>query len=198
MIFFSLQDEKPFHLTMVHYLITFCFKTSWKVIIAANVVSQSVAGGEWQVWTRHSVLHAFCLLKGSGGLCMWRVMVGAVVWLCKSNIYSLHFVVANTYTNLICSSFVWGFLIHNCGKQCNKMEIWCYIILFCILHIMFSIRGCSIITSRIGGGWVSAFFVMLRDGKRGGEWYFVEGRSVTVKKIIKPFFCTIVKRSGFH
>ena len=27
--------------------------------------------------------------------------------------------------------------------------------------------GCSIITLRIGGGWVSAFFVMLRDGKQG-------------------------------
>ena len=32
-------------------------------------------------------------------------------------------------------------------------------------------RGCSIVTSRIGGGWVSTFFVMLRGGKRGGEWY---------------------------
>ena len=30
-------------------------------------------------------------------------MVGAIVWLCKSSIYFLHFVVANTYTNLICS-----------------------------------------------------------------------------------------------
>ena len=29
-------------------------------------------------------------------------------------------------------------------------------------------RGCSIITSRIGNGWVSAFFVMLRDGKQWG------------------------------
>ena len=30
------------------------------------------------------------------------------------------------------------------------------------------VRGCSIITSRISGGWVSAFFVMLCDGKQGG------------------------------
>ena len=30
-------------------------------------------------------------------------------------------------------------------------------------------RGCSIIASHIEGGWVSALFVMLRDGKQGGE-----------------------------
>ena len=42
--------------------------------------------------------------------------------------------------------------------------------------------------SRIGGGWVSTFFLMLRDGKHGGEWYFMKCRNVTVKKIIKPFF----------
>ena len=30
------------------------------------------------------------------------------------------------------------------------------------------LRGCSIITSHIGGGWVAAFFGMLRDGKQGG------------------------------
>ena len=29
-------------------------------------------------------------------------------------------------------------------------------------------RGCSIIMSRIGSGWVSALFVMLRDGKQWG------------------------------
>ena len=29
-------------------------------------------------------------------------------------------------------------------------------------------KGGSIITSRIGDGWVSAFFVMLRDGKLVG------------------------------
>ena len=32
-----------------------------------------------------------------------REMVGAVVWLCKSSIYFLQFVVADAYTNLICS-----------------------------------------------------------------------------------------------
>ena len=49
-------------------------------------------------------------------------------------------------------------------------------------------RGCSIITSRIGSGLVSAFFVMLRDGKQGGEWYFVKGCNVMVKKNHKAFF----------
>ena len=29
-----------------------------------------------------------------------------------------------------------------------------------------SLSGCSIIMPRIGGGWVSAFFVMLRDRKQ--------------------------------
>ena len=33
---------------------------------------------------------------------------------------------------------------------------------------------------------------------KGGEWYFMKGRNVTVKKVIKAFFCAIVKRSGFH
>ena len=50
-----------------------------------------------------------------------------------------------------------------------------------------SYRGCSIITSRIGGGWVSAFFVMLRDGKLGGEWCFMKDCHVTVKKMKKSF-----------
>ena len=40
------------------------------------------------------------------------------------------------------------------------------------------LRSCSIITSRIGGGLVSAFFVMLRDGKQEGEWYFMKGHNV--------------------
>ena len=53
------------------------------------------------------------------------------------------------------------------------------------------------ITSRIGV-WVSAFFVMLCDGKLGGEWYVMKGCLVTVKKNHKAFFCTIVKWSGFH
>ena len=44
------------------------------------------------------------------------------------------------------------------------------------------------ITSRIGGGWVSAFFVILRDGKQGAEWCFMKGGHVTVKKIKKSFF----------
>ena len=29
----------------------------------------------------------------------------------------------------------------------------------------FAVGDCSIIASRIGGGWISAFFVMLRDGE---------------------------------
>ena len=35
------------------------------------------------------------------------------------------------------------------------------------------------------------FFVMLRDGKQEGEWYFMKGRHIKVKKIIKPslYFC---------
>ena len=44
------------------------------------------------------------------------------------------------------------------------------------------------ITSRIGGGWVSAFLVILRDGKQGAEWYFMKDGHVTVKKIKKSFF----------
>ena len=44
------------------------------------------------------------------------------------------------------------------------------------------VRGCLIITSRIGGGWVSALFVMLCDWKQSGEWCFMKGRNVTVKK----------------
>ena len=36
------------------------------------------------------------------------------------------------------------------------------------------------ITSRTEGGWVSAFFVMLRDGKQGK--YFMKDGNVTVKK----------------
>ena len=53
------------------------------------------------------------------------------------------------------------------------------------------------ITSRIGVGWVSAFFVMLRDEKLGGEWYFMKGCLVTVKKIIKPFlyYCEEIRIS---
>ena len=51
-------------------------------------------------------------------------------------------------------------------------------------------KGCSIITSRIGSGWVSGFFVMLRDRKQGGgsEGYLMKGHNVTIKKIKKPFF----------
>ena len=77
--------------------------------------------------------------------------------------------------------------------------------MFCLLLFVLTsclavvVRDCSIITSPIGGGWVSAFFVMLRDGKQGGEWYFMKEYNVTVKKkIIKYCFCTIVKRSGLH
>ena len=36
------------------------------------------------------------------------------------------------------------------------------------------------------------------DGKQWGEWYFMKDPNVTVKKIYKSYFCTIVKRSGFH
>ena len=41
------------------------------------------------------------------------------------------------------------------------------------------------------------FFAMLRDGKQEGEWYFMKGRHIKVKKIIK-LLSTFVKRSGFH
>ena len=44
------------------------------------------------------------------------------------------------------------------------------------------IRSCSIITSRIGGGWVLKFFMILHVRKQGGEWYF------TIKKIIKTYY----------
>ena len=61
------------------------------------------------------------------------------------------------------------------------------------------LRGCSIITSCIRDGWVSAIFMMLCDmDNKGGEWYFIKGRNVTVKKNHKALFCTIVKRLGFH
>ena len=50
------------------------------------------------------------------------------------------------------------------------------------------IRGCSIITSSMWDGWVSAFFVILRTKTRVCVWYFMKGRNVTVKKIKKPFF----------
>ena len=59
----------------------------------------------------------------------------------------------------------------------------------CLGASTFVVRNCSVITSRIGGGLVLAFFVMLRYGKQGGEWYFMKGCNVTVKKIIKPFLC---------
>ena len=58
--------------------------------------------------------------------------------------------------------------------------------------------GCSIITSRIGGGWVSAFFVMLRDAKQGGvSGTLMKGRKVKVKKKHKAIFCTIVTSRDF-
>ena len=69
---------------------------------------------------------------------------------------------------------------------------------FCNVSVI-NDSGCSIITSRIGGGWVSAFFVMLRDEwyfMKGGEWYYMKGDNVTVKKV-KAFF-VLLKRSGFH
>ena len=58
-------------------------------------------------------------------------------------------------------------------------------------------RGCSIITSRIVDGWISAFFVMLRDRKRAGEWYRMKGCHVTVKKIKKPFFVLLSRDGNF-
>ena len=53
-------------------------------------------------------------------------------------------------------------------------------------------------------GWVG--LTVFRDGKQGGERYFMKGRHVTVEKIKKVFFFVplqrdrdfIVKRSGFH
>ena len=53
--------------------------------------------------------------------------------------------------------------------------------------------GCSKITSRIVGGWVSVVFVMLRYGKQG-SWVVLDHG----KKNRKVFFCTIVMRLGFH
>ena len=46
--------------------------------------------------------------------------------------------------------------------------------------------------------WVGlSIFLMLRDGKQGGEWYFIKGRNVTVKKIIKDFlyYCEEIRIS---
>ena len=39
--------------------------------------------------------------------------------------------------------------------------------------------GGSIIMSGIG---VSEFFMMLRNGKQGCEWYFMKGYNITIKK----------------
>ena len=36
-----------------------------------------------------------------------------------------------------------------------------------LLNGYLRLGACSIITSSMRGGWVSAFFVMLRDGKQG-------------------------------
>ena len=55
--------------------------------------------------------------------------------------------------------------------------------LFCLLNVRFMVQylgACLIITSRIWGGWVSVFSVMLRDGKQGGLG--VKGSNITVKK----------------
>ena len=71
--------------------------------------------------------------------------------------------------------------------------------LFCLLNFRFMIQyvgACLIITLRIWGGWVSAFSLMLRDGKQRRLW--VKGRNITVKKNHKAFFCTLVTRSEFH
>ena len=53
------------------------------------------------------------------------------------------------------------------------------------------------ITSRIGVGWVSALFVMLRDGIQGDEWYLMKDRNFTVKRDHKAFCYTIVRESEF-
>ena len=47
--------------------------------------------------------------------------------------------------------------------------------------------GLSVFSDVEGGG-----------GGRGGEWYLMKGRNVTVEKNHKPFFCTVVTRSTFH
>ena len=48
------------------------------------------------------------------------------------------------------------------------------------------------------GGWVSAFFMILRDGRQV-EWVVPhEKPSCHDKKSHKAFFCTIVKKSRFH
>ena len=66
------------------------------------------------------------------------------------------------------------------------------------IYGQFLSRNCLIIAPRIGGGWASAFFVMLCHGKQGGERYLMKGRNVTVNKNHKASFCTIVTRLGFH
>ena len=43
-------------------------------------------------------------------------------------------------------------------------------------------QGCSVFTSRIGGEWVSALFMMFSDGKEGGEWYLMKDCNAIVKK----------------
>ena len=45
------------------------------------------------------------------------------------------------------------------------------------------------------GWWVSAFFVLLREGKLWGEWYLMKGCHVTFKKI-KRFFLYYCEEIG--
>ena len=79
-------------------------------------------------------------------------------------------------------------------RSCEFMDrsFLCYVTTLTSLVAIIIVRGCSIITSRIGGGGKQ-----VTENKRG-EWYLMKSHNVTVKKIIKPFFCTIVTRSGFH
>ena len=53
------------------------------------------------------------------------------------------------------------------------------------------LKGSSIITSRPGGRWVYAFFVILRDGKLGCGWYLIKVRDSMVKKVSIKQFCII-------
>ena len=47
---------------------------------------------------------------------------------------------------------------------------------------------CSMTTPHLGGVWVYTFFVLLRGGKLGGGWYFIQVRGVTVKKKLIRYF----------
>ena len=47
------------------------------------------------------------------------------------------------------------------------------------------------------GGLISALFLMLRDGKEGGEWYLMKGCNVKMKTVIKAFFVLMCRGQDF-